>query len=170
MSKRTPSQAKKHTQIENLSVFGTFVRMGPLALHMYAADFLSIATGAAPPQVPFAPARTYLVCHALELVLKAFLSLRGQPLERLAGGEYGHDLEKLLAAAVHQGLLELVVLEERHLIEIRRASKYYFEKVFEYPAVGEAPFGYPHNPDTGPLLEAAKAMVLALEVPCRDAK
>jgi hypothetical protein len=165
----TPSPAKKHAQIENLSVFGTATRMGPLGLHMYAADFLSVAIAAATPQVPFAPARTYLVCRALELVLKAFLSLKGQPLERLAGGEYGHDLEKLLAAAVQQGLLDLVVVEERQLIEIRRASKYYAEKVFEYPALGEALFGYPHNPDIEPLLEAAKAMVVALEVPCRDA-
>ena len=55
-------------------------------------------------------------------------------------------------------------------MEIRRASKYYLEKVFEYPAAGEAPRAYPHNPDIEPLLEAAKAMVVALEVPCRDAK
>jgi hypothetical protein len=168
--KRTPSPAKKHAQLENLSVFGAFARMGPLGLHMYAADFLSVATAAAPPQVPFAPARAYLVCHALELVLKAYLSLKGQPLEQLAGGEYGHNLEKLLAAAVQQGLLDLVVVEERQSIEIRRASKYYSEKVFEYPALGEALFGYPHNPDIEPLLEVAKAMVVALEVPCRDAK
>jgi hypothetical protein len=167
--KRTPTPAKKHSQIENVSVFGATARMGPLGLHMYAADFLSVAVAAATPQVPFAPARTYLACRALELVLKAFLSLKGQPLEQLAGGEYGHDLEKLLAAAVQQGLLDLVVIEERALIEIRRASKYYSEKVFEYPALGEAVFGYPHNPDIEPLLEAAKAMVVALEVPCLNA-
>ena len=169
-AKRAPSRAKKHAQVENLSIFGTFARMGPLGLHMYAADFLLVAKAAAPPQVPFAPARTYLACRALELVLKAFLSLKGQPLEQLAGGEYGHDLEKLLDAAIQQGLLDVVAIAEDQLNEIRRASTYYAEKVFEYPALGEALSGYPHNPAIEPLLEAGSAMVVALEVPCRDAK
>jgi hypothetical protein len=97
-------------------------------------------------------------------------ALKGHLLERLAGDEYGHDLKKLLAAAVQQGLIDFVALEERQLIEIQRASKYYYEKVFEYPALGEAMLAYPHNPDIETLLGAAKAMVVALEVPCRDAK
>jgi HEPN domain-containing protein len=168
-SKGKPSPAKKHARVENLSIFGTFARMGRLGLYMYASDFLSVAKVAAPPKVKFVPARTFLACRALELALKAFLSLKGRPLEQLAGGEFGHDLENLLAGAEREGLSDLVSLEEPQLAEIRRASKYYSEKVFEYPALGEAVQGYPYNPDINLLLDAASAMVAVLEEPCLHA-
>jgi len=165
---RKASRGKKHSKIENLSILGATARMGPVSLHMYAADFLSAARAAAPPEVPFAPARTYLVCRVLELALKAFLSLKGRSLEQLAGGAFGHDLESLLAEAERHGLSTLVHLEKLQLAEIRRASTYYAEKVFEYPALGEAVFGYPKNPDTNLLLGAAEALVAALREPCLD--
>ena len=83
---------------------------------------------------------------------------------------FGHDLEKLLAEAIQQGLLDIVAIEESQLNEIRRASRYRSEKVFEYPALAEALSGYPHNPAIEPLLAAANAMVIALEIPCLEAK
>ncbi len=142
------------------------VPMGPVMLHTYASDFLSAATLSVRTDVPFSPARTYLICHALELALKAFLSLKGRPLRELAGGELGHNLENLLDEAEQQGLSDLVQLEEPQIAEIRRASKYYAEKIFEYPALMEAPRAYPENPDANLLFGAAEALVAALQEPC----
>ena len=91
--------------------------MGPVSLHMYAANFLSAASAIETPVVPFAPARTFLVCRALELALKAFLSLKRRRLEELAGGAFAHDLEKLLAEAERQGLGALLPLERSQRFE-----------------------------------------------------
>jgi hypothetical protein len=99
--------------------------MGPASLQMYAADFLSAAKAVPPPGVPFAPARTHLICRTLELSLKAFLSLKGCSMERLAGGPFGHDLDTLLTEAINNGIADLVNLDARQLAHIRFASTYY---------------------------------------------
>lgn len=143
--------------------------MGPVGLHWYAADFLSAAKAVPAPEVPFAPARIYLICRALELSLKAFLSLKGRSLEQLAGGQFGHDLDNLLTQAENQGISNLVNLDSRQLAHIRFASTYYLEKVFEYPALAEATKAYPGNPDANLLLDAAEALVAALREPCLNA-
>lgn len=163
---RKVNRAKKHTKIEKVSIVGVTVRMSPLALHMYAADFLSIAKGAALPAWKLAPARTFLVCRTLELGLKAYLSLKKYSLEQLAGGALAHDLEALLAEAERHGLCSFVHFGDSQRIEIRRASVYYVEKVFEYPAVDEALRAYPKRPDTTLLIGAAEKLVAALHGPC----
>jgi hypothetical protein len=61
-------------------------------------------------------------------------------------------------------------LPERQLAEIYRASTYYVEKVFEYPAIAEALIGYPKKPNIELLLGAADALVTALREPCLNAK
>ena len=99
------------------------------------------------------------------LALKAFLSLKGCSLKRLAGGEFGHDLESLLSKAEQNGLAALVTLEEHHTFQIRRASSYYANKVFEYPAVFEAMRGYPEYPDSALLISAAERLIPVLREP-----
>jgi hypothetical protein len=143
--------------------------MAPIALQTYAADYLSAAKEVAPPQVRFSHARMFLVCRALELALKAFLSLKGNTLIKLSGGQYGHDLEYLLSQAEQTGLSTIVNFEERHLFQIRRASTYYVEKVFEYPAIGEVLASYSKSPDTKVLIDAAEMLVSALQEPCLHA-
>src|SRR5690349_16675963 len=106
MSKRT-SAAKRHSKVEFVSIAGVTAHMGPLGLQTYAADFLSAAKEVAPPDIRFSQARTFLVCHALELALKAFLSLKGYSLEKLAGGQFGHNLDELLTQAEQHGLSTL---------------------------------------------------------------
>ena len=81
MSKKRSTGNKRSrvgkTFVENISICGLPARIFPLGFQMYAADFLAAAKTVPPPNVAFAPARPYLVCHALELALKAFLSLKG---------------------------------------------------------------------------------------------
>jgi hypothetical protein len=168
---RKPSAAKTHTQMENVTVAGASARIAPLGLIMYSEWFLSAAKLiTVSSEIKFMPARTYLACHALELALKAFLSLNGRSLAQLADGAFGHNLESLLAEAGKHGLSDIVELSESHQFQIRRASKYYSEKVFEYPAIGETMTAYPHRPDTGLLIAAAEVLVAALHDPCLHAE
>ena len=110
------------------------------------------------------------MCHALELALKAFLSLKECPLDKLSGGEFGHDLENLLDEAERKGLDDLVILDERQKFQIRRASQYYSSKAFEYPAVVELMSGNPEMPSTIILIELTETLVAALREPCIKAR
>ena len=135
------------TFVEHISIFGLTARVAALALQTYAADFLAAAKAIPPPSVPFAPARPYLACHALELALKAFLSLKGYSFDRLAGGEFSHRLANLIDEAEQNGLYDFVSLKEDETSQIRFASDYYSSKVFEYPAAGELLRVLPGMPD-----------------------
>jgi hypothetical protein len=164
------SARKKHAKIENLDLFGTFVRMGPMGLWFYADSYLSAAKSLPAPTDRLDPARVFLLLRALELGLKSFLSLKGRSLAELAGGEFGHDLAGLLAQAEQDGILDLVALQPPHREEIRRASGYYERKVFEYPTLKEAIRAYPDRPkNLDTLLGAAVLLVEALDEPCRNA-
>lgn len=168
--KRKPSTAKRFAEIEKISIGGITERMGPPGLHMYAESYLSAANALPKPEVPFEPVRPYLICHAIELVLKAFLSLRGVAMVELADGPYGHNLGSLLTKSIEANLAEFASLSEVKSEAIRLATTYYGGKLFEYPAVGEALSAYPQMPPVEVLFEAAASLVEALRQPCREAK
>lgn len=170
--KSPPTRARKHTEIENLNVFGARARLSPLGLILHADHYLCAAKTAQPSLNggDYHPARLFLVCRSLELALKAFLSLKGRSLDELAGGAFGHDLDKLLAEADKQDLGALVKLTEEHRFQIGRASIYYAEKVYEYPSVLEAMKGYPSRASMDPLLDAAETLIPPLREPCLHAE
>ena len=164
------SAAKRFAAIERISIFGITERMGPIGLHMYAERFLAAARSLPPGTVPFEPVRPYLVCHSIELGLKAFLSVQGTAMLELAEGSYGHNLEAILQKADDNGLSASVRLTAAQRSAIRLATIYYSGKVFEYPAVGEAMSGYPSMPSLETLLEAAVTLVDSLRQQCLEAK
>jgi hypothetical protein len=164
------SVAKRFADIEQISITSVTERMGPLALHMYADAYLDAARRLPPPSVPFEPVRPFLVCHCIELGLKAFLSLQGSTMSDLADASYGHNLEAILQKADEKQLKRSVALTDQHRAEIRRASVYYGGKLFEYPAVGEALSGYPRMPIIDTLFEAAAMLVDSLRQRCTEAK
>lgn len=138
----------------------------PASLYAYASDFLSAARAARQPSRSFRPAQYYLTCHALELVFKAFLSLGADLYAEPVGRARVRDLSELLAGANLMGLREFVQLGPRKVAEIRKASLYYSETVFEYPALAAAFRGYPHKPRLDILLAAADELVGAVREPC----
>ncbi|MBI3774534.1 MAG: hypothetical protein HY273_03105 [Gammaproteobacteria bacterium] len=164
------SLAKQHAPIEHISIGGLTARMGPLALHHYASAFLDAARELPPAAVSFEPVRPFLVCHSIELALKAFLSLHGATMLDLSDASYGHKLDKILQAADEKGLGNLVSLTDEYRIVIRQASIYYEGKVFEYPAVGEALSAYPNMPALDDLLDAASILVNSLRQRCLEAE
>ena len=164
MGKKSPTSARKHAAVENLEIAG--MRFGPTII-LIAEDFLSAAK-ALDGRARWTPARTFLACRAVELSLKAFLTLQGITLETLTGGRYSHDLESLLWEADKQGLGSSVNLDTEMRAEIVRASPYYAEKVFEYPALVEAA-AYPKWPETDRLIAAGEVLVTTLRPQCMAA-
>jgi hypothetical protein len=167
---KVPDMGKKprKTHIENISIFGLSAHTGPLYLQMYAADFLSAAKSVQPPHVEFAPARSSLACHAIELALKAFLSLKGLYSLKELDELFSHRLVNILDEAERNGLYEFVNLKDVEKFHIRIASDYYSSKIFDYPAAGEALQGYPTRPNINIIIDAAETLVGALKEPCRD--
>ncbi len=138
----------------------------PYALQSYAASFLAAANDVKA-RAEFDPAKAFLVCHALELALKAFLSLKGQRYEELATRkEFRHRLDSLLAAAQKQNLSGLVKLKQSQLSEIKRVACDYEETVFGYPPTDLLLELRSRIPDIAVLTEAAEALVKALKEPC----
>lgn len=154
---------------EILSVAGVTARLSPLALHIYAKDFLRAGVSLEAPSAPFSPVHYYLLARAVELALKAFLSAKGKSLRELAGRNFRHSLVKLLHGAESRGLTAIVPLDSKHVEEIRRADRYYTEKVFEYPAISKAVEGYPGRPDLVVLRSVAELLVARIEALCLDA-
>jgi hypothetical protein len=164
------SPAKKHAKIEHIEVFGLKARLSPAAFHVYAAYYLQSAQAASPGIAGYNPARYYLACRTIELCLKAFLSLKGYSMKRLSTGVFGHDLKALIDEVQKKGLSDVVKLSNEHLANIERASIYYHEKVFEYPAIFEAVQAYPGVPNCELLLDGAEKLVEALRDPCLAAE
>lgn len=72
----------------------------------------------------------YLICHSIELTLKAFLRGKGKRVPELI--RIGHDLEALLAAADKDGLSSICSLPAKSRDDIRLVNQYYKLKDFEY--------------------------------------
>jgi hypothetical protein len=168
---RQPTKGRKHTKIEHIELFGLKAHFVPMGLLMYAESYLQAAKTAqlVPNRGPFQPARHFLVARSIELGLKAFLSLKGVSFDRMAEGALGHNLDRLLQDAKGKGLSTLVTLLPAQEAEIIRASIYYAEKVYEYPALAEAVKAYPHLAELAPLIEASEALIEALRQPCSEA-
>jgi hypothetical protein len=164
------SAAKNYAQIEDFSINGLTINMSTPGLHLYAELFLQSAYSLTTPNDTFEPVRPYLVCHAIELGLKAFLSLQGVTMLDLAGGSYGHNLLAILQKADEKMIKQTVTLTDEHFTAIHLASTYYEGKVFEYPALSEALSGYPKMPPIDVLLNAATILVDSLRQPCQGRK
>jgi hypothetical protein len=166
---RRKKKTTPHAKTENVSLFGLRTPFGPVGLIVMAERYLraaQIVRSQRPPQEQWSPVEKFLACRTIELSLKAFLSLKGRPLTELGFGEFGHDLQNLLAEADAVDLSKLVDLSEEDRSVIEFVHRYYLDKVFEYPAVLEALKGYPGDPETEPLLNVGARLVAGLMQPC----
>lgn len=97
-------------------------------LYSLSGEFLEAARvlQATPPvRIGYSSATYYLLGHAAELMLKAFLYKHGQSINDLR--KFNHDLEKLASRAREVGLPEKVQLDQILLL-----AAAYKEKSFEY--------------------------------------
>jgi hypothetical protein len=167
---RKPSKAKKFAAIEHIGIGPIRERIGPLGLHMYAEAYLKAYESLPLPEVPFEPVRPYLLCHSVELGLKAFLSLRGMSMLELAAPALAHSLIALAERAASLSLDRHVSFTAAETAAVKQANHYYEGKLFEYPAFGEALAGYPERPDLTAIHGFASKLVANLRHACLEAR
>jgi hypothetical protein len=75
----------------------------------------------------------YLICHSIELTLKAFLRTKGWEIDALRIlGHNGHDLDAALSAAEGVGLREFYQIENGSRLVLGIYNIAYMSKDFEY--------------------------------------
>jgi hypothetical protein len=158
--------ARKHADIEHLAIGSLKTHAAPGAFVAYGKFYLEAGIAADAGRAGYNPAKHYLLCHSLELGLKGFLCLKGHPMIGLSEGKYGHNLERLLEAADREGLSTYVKLTSDQRGEIKKASDYFREKVFQYPAIVESAHAYPKSPDYDLLISASSMLLDGIRPPC----
>jgi len=139
--------------------------IGPFGFHRYGREFFEAAVALKKGR-SFSPVRYYLYCHAIELLLKAFLLTEGMTVATLRNKPYSHDLERILKKARSSGLHKIVTITPARETEIKRANSYYNSKGFEYFKVGPMAEGYLSLPDLSVLRRFASRLVEVLEPIC----
>ncbi|MDK9558269.1 hypothetical protein QQF73_11615 [Marinobacter sp. M216] len=136
-------------------------RTTPVGLSKYAKEFLDCALaadetiGERPGYEIIAPVPVmYLIGHAIELSLKAFLSSKNISLSDLASKRYGHDLVKCYDKACELGLRDLVAFESGEVEGMRVLNKLYCTKQLNYIVTGEKIF-----PVFGPIQSFAERLL-----------
>jgi len=137
-------------------------RTNSMGLWTYAKAYLGAAKTIAPAsdkELPPIPAY-YLVCHSIELVLKAFLRGAGKELEDLK--KKGHNLNQCLRAAEEMGINEYFSLTITQKNAVSLINDYYNQKELEYIATGFKTF-----PKYDVLEGVASDLILSLRGYCR---
>lgn len=147
------------------------VRMGPVGFSLYAEEFLK-ASAAIPEHsqargnTEFTPVPYYLLCRALELILKAFLLGKGRPLDELKH-RYGHDLGALWQAAKDQRLFDVLGTCPPYFeIDLQSVNSFYRSKVFEYFDFRQWAHGYEGLPPLGRLRDETTRIVERIKYYC----
>jgi hypothetical protein len=143
---------------------GNSKRTTPIGLSRYAREFLDCAE-AADDQVGaevgyeiVAPIPVmYLVGHAIELSLKAYLSYNGISLEDLARKNYGHNLVACYDKACELGLLDILDVEPVDSEVLKVLNELYCTKQLNYIVTGPKTF-----PVFGPLHDFSERLLRAV--------
>lgn len=104
----------------------------------------------------------YLVSHAIELSLRAFLRGSGLSLETLKK-KLGHDLSKCLSQAELHNLDKYVEISDSERSAIEKINDYYIEKDLEYISVG-----YKEYPQINLLITFNKNLLNTIKQFCFD--
>jgi hypothetical protein len=98
-----------------------------LACLRYANEFHKVARKAGSPLV-----RAFLLGHAIELYLKAFLFAHGYGETRLKDRQFGHNLKRLLDEGLANGLDSMVHISQAAKTDVEAFSKAYASKALQY--------------------------------------
>lgn len=134
-------------------------------LKRYAEDFLAAARAFQAPKNRFSPVRYYLICHSIELALKAFLFTAGY--KKKDRKRLNHDLVKALNAAEENGLAEYFRITDKERESIEKANKLYPKKEFEYFESLETIYD-PHDFDLDVLDQFTQRLIEKIEKPIKE--
>jgi hypothetical protein len=145
-------------------------RTTPMGMARYAVEFLEAGVelddliGTKEGHEIIAPIPVlYLVGHAIELALKAFLLSRGRSLKTLRR-DFGHELEELWDDASSFGFAGTVGLTEGELSAVRIIDGLYSTKQLEYIVTGAKTFPV-HGPLESAAIKIVRAAALAVGYP-----
>ena len=147
-----------------LQISSTVMRVDGYWLRNYAGDFLKGARDFVPPVDRFSPLPYYLVCHSIELSLKAFLFSAG--FNKAARKALNHNLEKAISAAEANGINAYLQVSAKDRDLIVKANRLYPKKEFEYFESLETIYD-PHNFQLEDLTAFAHRLFEAIEAPVR---
>jgi hypothetical protein len=105
-------------------------RQLPRGLFHLGVQFIAATYELKDPE-PLHPVRTYLVGQAIELFLKSFLVTKGVSPKKLRE-KYGHNLEKLLEAALAHDFAEICPISRDVRAQLKAVNGLYQAKQFEY--------------------------------------
>lgn len=133
-------------------------------LRRYAEDFLAAARAFQAPKNRFSPVRYYLICHSIELALKAYLFTAGY--KKKDRKKLNHDLVKALSAAESHGLAEHFQITHKERVSVEKANRLYPKKEFEYFESLETIYD-PHDFDLDVLDQIAERLIEKIEGPIK---
>lgn len=167
---KTRSLSRRHAEVENISILGHTERLAPLGLWVYASGYLKAARMLpADRELGVHIPRAYLICHAVELALKAYLSIAAhQTLAQFSQSSSGHNLEHWLQEAEAAGLSTHVSLTAGEKTAIRDWSERHRGKVLSYPAILAALKGLYDDASLETLEGAADALIQGLDSYCKQ--
>lgn len=139
------------------------IYISPAGFRVYAADFLNAHQSYRPSQ-PFSPTSYYLICHSLELSMKAFLLAKGMTRAEIKC--IGHNLAVLLKKVKELDIDTICSVSDAEAKEIRKANAWYLRKGFEYFELRNLKDGPKTLPDLKVLIKIAQSLVKDLEPLC----
>ncbi|MDQ6995999.1 MAG: hypothetical protein Q9M82_00880 [Mariprofundus sp.] len=137
-------------------------RTNSMGLWTYAKEYLDaakIVASSSDRELAPTPAY-YLVCHSIELILKAFLRGSGEELEDLK--KIGHNLKRCLNKAEKKGITEYFCFTGIQKQAVSLINDYYSQKEFEYISTGFKTF-----PKYDILEEISSGLLSSLKGYCR---
>lgn len=106
-------------------------RTTPQGMVYFAKDYLKaylLVKEKEPDFRKFFHVRFFLLCHSIELSMKAYLKLKGYSAKNLIY-DFGHDLEKLIDELYSK---HEIIFGKEFVMAISMANRYYLSKQFEY--------------------------------------
>jgi hypothetical protein len=156
--------SSNQAQSVTLQGSNTVMRVDGHWLRNYAGDFLNAAKDFSPPVNRFSPVPYYLVCHSIELSLKAFLFSAG--FNKAARKALNHDLQRALSKAEINGLSAHIQISTADRNLVIKANRLYPKKEFEYFESLETIYD-PHEFELDALTLFARRLFEAIEAPVR---
>ncbi len=141
--------------------------VSPLFFVNYAEDFLE-ASNSHFSLKPFSPVKYYLVCHSIELSLKAYLLLSGVSKNDIRKRSLGHNLSNILEKCEELGIENIVQISNAQKIMLKELNEWYSRKGFEYFEVTNLVAGAGSLPDAEIAIELAALLISKLKEPCKD--
>ena len=110
----------------------------------------------------------YLVCHSIELSLKAYLLLNGVSKNDIRKKSLGHNLSNILNKCEELEIQKIVQISNPQKSMLKDLNEWYSRKGFEYFEVTNLVAGTGNLPSVKFASELATLLISKLKEPCKN--